>query len=162
MTVFRGTFLDCPDDPFAGGAVRELDGALLVVDGVIAARGPFAEITRAHPGDGVIDLRSGVVIPGLVDTHVHYPQVRVIGGLGLPLLEWLDRRALPEERRLGDAAYARVIAHEFVGSLLRAGTTSALVFGAHFAAAMDEFFAVAAASGLRIASGTNNGLPARV
>lgn len=162
MTVFRGLFIDCPQDPFAGGALRALEGALLVTDGTITRRGSFEELSREHPGEEVVDLRGGLVLPGLVDTHVHYPQVRVIGGLGLPLLEWLDQRALPEEARLADAGYAAVIAREFLGSLVRAGTTSALVFGAHFPAAMDVFFAEAAASGLRIASGlvvSDRGLP---
>nr|NLI51745.1 guanine deaminase [Propionibacterium sp.] len=153
MTLYRGTFVDCPDDPFAGGTLRTLDGALLVTDGAIAARGTFADLAAAHPDDAVVDLRGGLVIPGMVDTHVHYPQVRVIGALGLPLLDWLDQRALPEEGRLAEAAYARVIAREFLGSLVRAGTTSALVFGAHFAPAMDEFFGEAATTGLRIAAG---------
>ncbi len=154
MTLFRGTFADCPEDPFAGGVLRTLtDGALLVRDGVIVERGPWADLAARHAGEEVVDLRGGLVLPGLVDTHVHYPQVRVIGGLGLPLLDWLDQRALPEEARLADSGYARVIAREFLGSLARAGTTSALVFGAHFASAMEVFFGEAAASGLRIAAG---------
>lgn len=153
MTVFRGLFVDVPADPFAGGGVRDLDGALRVVDGAIVARGSFAELEGEASGDEVIDLRGGIVVPGFVDTHVHYPQVRVIGGLGLPLLDWLDTRALPEEERLADPVYARVIAGEFLAGLAAAGTTSALVFGAHFAGAMDVFFASAAESGLRIASG---------
>lgn len=154
MTIYRGTFLDCPEDPFTGGSLRSLtDGAIVVADGRIVARGPWAELA-SHPDAGeVVDLRGGVVVPGMVDTHVHYPQVRVIGGLGMPLLDWLDRRALPEECHLADAAYAAEIAGEFVGSMLRAGTTSALVFGSHFAVAMDAFFAEAERSGLRVASG---------
>lgn len=154
MTIYRGTFLDCPEDPFTGGSLRSLtDGAIVVADGRIVARGPWAELA-SHPDAGeAVDLRGGVVVPGMVDTHVHYPQVRVIGGLGMPLLDWLDRRALPEEYHLADATYAAEIAGEFVGSMLRAGTTSALVFGSHFAVAMDAFFAEAERSGLRVASG---------
>ena len=154
MTIYRGTFLDCPKDPFTGGSLRSLtDGAIVVADGRIVARGPWAELA-SHPDAGeAVDLRGGVVVPGMVDTHVHYPQVRVIGGLGMPLLDWLDRRALPEECHLADATYAAEIAGEFVGSMLRAGTTSALVFGSHFAVAMDAFFAEAERSGLRVASG---------
>lgn len=153
MTLYRGTFVDCPDDPFAGGALRTLDGALLVEDGVIVARGSRTELAGLPGEEQEVDLAGGLVVPGFVDTHVHYPQVRVIGGLGMPLLEWLDACALPEEQLLAEPGYARAIAREFLGSLARAGTTTALVFGAHYAAAMDEFFAEADASGLRIASG---------
>ena len=58
----------------------------------------------------------------------------------MPLLDWLERCALPEEARLADADYARAVAAEFVDGLVRAGTTTALVFGAHFASAVDCLF----------------------
>ena len=154
MTIFRGTVLDTPDSPFDGGRLRaEADCGLAVVDGVIVQRGPFARVKAARPDDEVVDLTGGLLLPGLVDTHVHFPQVRVIGGLGMPLLDWLSECALPEEARMADAGYARAVAGEFVDGLLRAGTTTALVFGAHFAPAVDSLFERAAEVGLRISSG---------
>ena len=80
----------------------------------------------------------------------------------MPLLEWLDRCALPEEQRLADAAYAAEVAGEFVRSLVSAGTTTALVFGSHFPGAMDALFTEAARYGLRVTSGlvvSDRGLP---
>lgn len=154
MTLYRGTFLDTPSDPFSGGTLRtEQDGALLVRDGVIRARGGYADLRREHPEEEVVDLTGGFVLPGFVDTHVHFPQVRVIGGLGMPLLDWLDQCALPEEARLADPAYAEGVATDFVSGLVGAGTTTALVFGSHFAPAVDTVFAEAARVGLRITSG---------
>ena len=88
-----------------------------------------------------------------MDTHVHFPQVRVIGALGMPLLEWLDRCALPEEQHLASPDYAATIAYEFVASLIAAGTTTSLVFGSHFAPAVDLLFAEAERYGLRVTSG---------
>ncbi|MDN5739218.1 MAG: guanine deaminase, partial [Brevibacterium aurantiacum] len=85
--------------------------------------------------------------------HVHYPQIRAIGYLGKPLLDWLDHCALPEEAKLGDHDYASALAGEFLTGLTSAGTTSAMVFGSHFATAMDTFFTQAAEVGLRITSG---------
>lgn len=153
MTLFRGTVVDTPDDPFAGGRLRvEHDAGLLVRDGGIVERGPFAEL-RARHGDDVVDMRGGLVLPGFVDTHVHFPQLRAVGGLGMPLLEWLERCALPEEERLSDVTYARTVAAEFVSGLVEAGTTTAMVFGAHYAPAVDALFAEAAESGLRVTSG---------
>src|SRR6185436_11216791 len=138
MTLFRGTFLDTPEDPFAGGTLRaEVDGAVLVRDGVILERGGFAAVRRAHRDETVVDLTDGLVLPGFVDTHVHFPQVRMIGALGMPLLDWLERSALPEESRLADTGYASAVAGEFLAGLTAAGTTTALVFGAHFAPAVD-------------------------
>src|SRR5215203_4329165 len=154
MTLYRAQVMDTPDDPFRGGALRaDADAGVLVEDGMIAERGPYAEVRRQHPGETVVDLRSGLLLPGFVDTHVHHPQVRVIGALGMPLLEWLDRCALPEEERLADSAYARAVAEEFVFGLVSAGTTTALVFGSHFAAAVDALFTEAERVGLRVTSG---------
>lgn len=154
MTIYRATVLDTPQDPFDGGTLRsEQDGGLLVQDGVITARGSFADVQREHPDEPVEHLDGGLLLPGFVDTHVHYPQVRAIGGLGMPLLDWLERCALPEEARLADPEYAQGTADDFIQSLVHAGTTSALVFGAHFVPAVDALFTRAASSGLRITTG---------
>jgi guanine deaminase len=154
VTIYRARAFDTPDDPFAGGGLRGGDDvALVVVDGVIVARGDFDSVRPDHPDHAVVDLRDGVLLPGFVDTHVHFPQVRAIGALGMPLLEWLERCALPEECRLASTNYAREVAAEFCFGLISAGTTSALVFGSHFAGAVDALFAEASRLGLRVTSG---------
>ena len=85
----------------SGAATLDLtDGGLVVDDGVITARADFATMRAGHPQAEVVDLSGGVLLPWLVDAHVHFPQVRAIGALGMPLLEWLERCALPEELRL--------------------------------------------------------------
>jgi len=152
MTIFHGTFLDVPGSPFTGGTLRTAY-ALLVGDGVVAARGTLAELRRSHPGEQIVDLTAGLVLPGFVDTHVHFPQVRIIGALGMPLLDWLERSALPEEARLADVDYARGVARDFLTGLLRAGTTTALVFGAHYPAAVDVLFSEASQRGVRVTTG---------
>ncbi len=157
MTLYAGTIVDTQGDPFSGDPADALaadqDGALLVRDGVIRARGSFAALRAQHPGEPVTRLSGGVLVPGFVDTHVHFPQIRSIGGLGMPLLDWLERCALPEESRLADQVYARAVAGEFLDGLVSSGTTSALVFGSHFSPAMEELFAAADHHGLNITSG---------
>jgi guanine deaminase len=71
----------------------------------------------------------------------------------MPLLDWLEHCALPEEARLADVEYARDVAREFTSALVDAGTTSALVFGSHFAPAVDALFESATGRGLRVTSG---------
>ncbi len=152
--LLRGTVLDVPDDPFTGGRLRAADDLGLLVDAdTIIARGPFGQLRRDHPDLPVEDLRDGILLPGLVDTHVHYPQIRAVGALGRPLLDWLEHSALPEEAHLADPQYAREVAGEFVDGLLACGTTTALVFGAHFASAVDAFCATALDRGLRATTG---------
>jgi guanine deaminase len=144
-----------PRNPFRDDRALEAydDGAVAFEDGRILAIGTFAEVRRDHPDAAVIDHRDAVLLPGLVDTHVHYPQVAVLGAMGLELLEWLERRALPEEAKLADPAHAQRAAREFVTSLAAAGTTTALVFGSHFPGAQEALFAEAERVGLRITSG---------
>jgi guanine deaminase len=153
--LLRAQLFDAPASPFTTpGALRAIaDGGVLVDGDRIAASGDYAGVRAAAPGATVVDLRPAVVLPGLVDTHVHYPQARVLGVLGLRLLDWLDACALPEEARLADPGHARAVAREFLAGLVRNGTTSALVFGAHFEAAQEIFFAEAERAGLTIASG---------
>jgi guanine deaminase len=156
MTVIhRATVMHTPVSPFAEpeALVTHSDGAVAVAGGRILESGSYTAVRASHPDAAVNDRRGSWLLPGFVDTHVHYPQLGVLGSMGLPLLEWLSGVTLPEETRFADAAYARAAAERFLGQLLRNGTTSALVFGAHYAVAMQEFFGVAEESGLRISSG---------
>ncbi len=153
--ILRATLFHTPRNAFTEERALEAyaDGALLIEDGVINACGEFASVRRIYPNVPVRDLRGGFLLPGFVDTHVHYPQVRVLGGLGYTLLDWLEHNTLPEEARLADASYAATIAHEFVAALAAHGTTTALVFGSHFAPATASLLETAANRGLRVASG---------
>jgi guanine deaminase len=157
MTLFRATVIDTPGDPFvgdpAGALAADQDGGLLVRDGIIQDRGSFGRLRTRFPDEPVTELHGGLLLPGFIDTHVHYPQLRAIGGLGMPLLDWLDRCALPEESKFADAGYAKIVAGEFLDGLIASGTTTALVFGAHFAPAMDELFTAAADRRLNITAG---------
>lgn len=153
--LFRATIFHTSANPFHDAAALHShdDGGLLVRDGRIAACGDFDEVRRVDADAAVIDRRGGVLLPGFVDAHVHYPQLRIVGRLGRSLLDWLEQAALPEEARMADVAYAADTAASFVAALAAHGTTTALVFGAHFAPATASLFAAAAASGLRIISG---------
>jgi len=153
--LLRGTVMHVPRDPFRHGGALEAyaDGAVAIATDSVAAVGEYAELARAHPAAEVEDRRGAVILPGLVDTHVHFPQVPAMAGVGLRLLEWLERRALPEEARYADVAYAEARAEAFLRLLAANGTTTALVFGAHFAPAMEVFFRAAERSGLRVLAG---------
>ncbi len=155
MIVFRADVADVPEDPFRGGRLRAEQDVGIVVgdDGVIVERGAFGQVCARYPQARPCRLGEGLLLPGFVDCHVHFPQARIIGGLGMPLLEWLDRCALPEEARMADAGYAQAVACEFVAGLADAGTTTALVFGAHFAYAVELLFAAAEDRGLRVTCG---------
>jgi guanine deaminase len=154
-TIVRAQVAHTPRDPFADpGALQAFsDGAVAFDDGRIVACGPWVEVRAQCPDGDVVDARDAILLPGFVDCHVHFPQIGVIGALGLELMDWLRSVALPEEARLGDPAYAGPVAEEFVRGLARNGTTTALVFGSHFVPAQEALFSAAEAVGLRVASG---------
>ena len=153
--LLRATILHTPRNPFTQDNSLEsyADGALAIAGGRVLAIGDYAGVRAAHPDAVVTDWRGSVILPGFIDAHTHFPQTRIIGGLGWPLLDWLRLHALPEEARMSDPAYAYAVAKEFVRALARHGTTTALVFGAHYGEATEALFQAASALGIRIASG---------
>ena len=153
--LLRAPLFHTPRNPFVEERALEVysDGGLLIEGGRIAAVGSFETVHAAHPDAAVTDWRGGFLLPGLIDTHIHFPQVRVLGSLGRQLLDWLEHSALPEEARMAEESYARCIAREFVRALASHGTTTALAFGAHFAPATAALFEAAEAAGLRLISG---------
>ena len=155
VELLRAPLFHTPRNPFLEDRALEChwDGGLLIREGRIAASGDFETIRAANPTATTVDLRGGFLLPGLIDTHIHFPQLRVLGGLGRTLLDWLEECALPEEVRMADESHARRIAQGFVQALASHGTTTALVFGAHFASATAALFEAGGNSGLRIVSG---------
>jgi guanine deaminase len=154
-TLVRARLLHTPRDPFTEDDALECfdDGGLAFSGGRILASGAFGDVAAEHPEAEVVDARDAYLLPGFVDSHVHWPQLGVVGTMGLELLEWLKARTLPQEARLADPDYAAALARDFVRGLAANGTTTALVFGAHFPEAQELLFAEAERSGLRIASG---------
>jgi guanine deaminase len=157
--LLRATIFHTPNNPFGlevndpRGLVCYQDGGLLIHDGQIASCGDFEALRAANPAAATIDRRGGFLLPGFIDTHVHFPQIRILGALGRSLLDWLESVALPEEARMSDWLYAAETARQFLRALAAHGTTTALVFGAHFAPATAQLFEAAASSRLRIVSG---------
>jgi len=153
--ILRAPLFHTPRNPFLEPAALEsyADGALLIREGKVAACGDYSALRSAHPETATTDLRGGFLLPGFIDTHIHFPQLRVLGGLGKDLFGWLEEFALPEEARMAEPSYACDTAHRFLHALASHGTTTALVFGAHFAGATAALFEAAETAGLRIVSG---------
>lgn len=104
------------------------DGYLVCENGV--SRGVFEELPAGLEGIEVIDRRGRLVVPGLVDLHLHAPQYGFRGlGMDLELLDWLDTHAFPEEGRYADLGYAERAYQVFADDLLHSATTRAVVFG---------------------------------
>jgi guanine deaminase len=90
-----------------------------------------------------------VLMPGMVDLHVHLPQLPNAGvGAGLHLLDWLERYIFPLERGFDEAAAERLAPAAF-RAFAAAGTTTALIYGAVYEPSLDAAFRAAEAHGIR-------------
>ncbi len=138
-----------------GALVSIPDGALAVDDaGTIVYCGRFAELPAQYSGWNRSDHRPGFLLPGFVDTHVHFPQTYSGDAYGGgQLLEWLNACIFPSESRFADPDFAAAAAVEFCDRRIAAGTTAAVVFGSAFPHAQDALFAETQRRGLRIVSG---------
>ncbi|EHS51758.1 guanine deaminase [Rhizobium sp. PDO1-076] len=120
----------------------EGDGAVLVRDGLIAAIGNYADVREKAAVDATeIDHRPHLILPGLIDCHVHFPQMQVIASYAANLLEWLNTYTFPEECRFVESAHAQRIATHFFDEFLRNGTTTAVAYCSVHKASADAFFA---------------------
>lgn len=154
LRAYRGEILSVARDPrVVPDAVRyEPDGLLVVEDGLVIARGHYTDLA-ARFADVPTEVLSGLVVPGFVDAHVHYPQMDRIASHGAQLLDWLDRYIFPAEKAFADRVHADDVAAAFLQELLRHGTTSALVFSTVHAHSVDALFDAALARQMRIVSG---------
>jgi guanine deaminase len=152
--AFRAELLSVSRDPTdEPGAVRhQPDGLLVVEDGVVIARGAYAELSGRFP-QVPVEVLPGLVVPGFVDAHVHYPQTDRIAAHGEQLLDWLERHIFPAEKAFADKAHADTVAAFFLDELLRNGTTSALVFPTVHEQSVDALFEAALSRDMRVISG---------
>ena len=156
--AIRASVLHCLCEPAAGSEESAVeyfeDGVLLLADGHIAGVGPAKEyLENLAPEVRLEDRRGYLLVPGFVDTHIHYPQTDIIAGHGKELLDWLEHYVWPVEARFGDEQTGAETAEFFLAELLRNGTTTACVFGTVHAASVDAFMAAASRRGMRMIAG---------
>ncbi len=157
--VYRGHVFHIAGSPTVSEARRHLvslpDGALVTGrEGQIDWVGDFAALPAEFADLPVTDNRGGFILPGFVDTHLHFPQTYSTDAYGGgQLLEWLDNCVFPAESKLKDPEFGARIARDFTRRRIAAGTTSALVFGSAFPPAQDALFAESERAGLRLVSG---------
>lgn len=155
--AFRASIYHCLDDPGEAGRAdcSEYfdDGILVVEDGRIADLGPTAAIAKKLGDTRVTELDDKLILPGLIDCHVHFPQLDIIASYGEQLLDWLERYAYPAEMCFADIDYARNAAAFFLDELLANGTTTAAVFATVHAHSADALFDAAAERDMRLVAG---------
>ncbi|MDX0539392.1 guanine deaminase [Sinorhizobium medicae] len=132
----------------------ESDGALLVENGVITASGAYVAVRAGAPENvAEVDHRPHLIVPGFIDTHLHFPQMQVMASYAANLLEWLNSYTFPEECRFVETAHAERIARHFFDEMVRHGTTTAAAYCSVHKTSADAFFAESVKRGMCMVAG---------
>ena len=149
------TFLGDPAEVGAAASYRYLpDGIVVIEAGMVTDVGTAAALLPTLPPDTTVDhYPEHLILPGLIDTHIHYPQTQVIGSYGAQLLEWLQKYTFVEEQKFQAPAHAERVARFFLDELLRNGTTTAVVYCTVRPESVEAFFAESERRNTRMIAG---------
>ncbi len=142
---------DCTD--LADSYQYFADGVMVVENGLITELGDAAEVLQHYPDIEILEHPNRLIVPGFIDTHIHYPQTEVIASYGEQLLDWLEDYTFPAEAAFHDKAHCEQAAEFFLDELLKNGTTTALVFGTVHKVSVETFFDAADRRQLRMIAG---------
>ena len=157
ITAIRASFLHFLKDP-AKVTDREQayqyikDGLMIIENGKVKSLTTFNE-NEVSSDLHIEDKRGQLIVPGFIDTHIHYPQTEMIASYGEQLLEWLETYTFPTEKQFLDKDYAQKISKFFINELLKNGTTSALVYGTVHPESVDALFEAAQKVDMRLIAG---------
>nr|MDK2851630.1 guanine deaminase [Candidatus Cloacimonadota bacterium] len=141
MIHIRSNFFN----PISVSETAFLEDHVITIDqGKIQSIVPFTQ----HHGAWE-DHRNHIVLPGLIDLHVHLSQFRIRGLYEPALLPWLEKNVFPEESRSQNPDFARQLSRDFFSDLLRKGTTFSVIYTAPYREAADAAFEVAQEMGIR-------------
>lgn len=155
-TAVRCAFITFTANPFLEGdhALHyESDGLVICNSGRIEYAGAW---DANHPlliDTEVVHYRNAVMVPGFIDTHVHYPQMQMMGAYGAQLIEWLNTYTFVAEQQYANFPHASAVAHHFCDELLRCGTTTAAVYCTVHPGSVDALFEAAEHRGMRMIGG---------
>lgn len=152
-TILRGRVLSFVSEPQGiddTASYRYLeDGAITIEDGKIIAVGDFAADDSAE----VIDHRPHLILPGFIDTHLHYVQSQMIASYAGSLLEWLNTYTFVEEQKFSQQGHASTVSAAFFDELIRQGTTTAVAYCSSHPRSVDAYFGEAAKRNMLMVGG---------
>lgn len=156
--ILRGQALSFKADPFMVGDVASLhyenDGVVVIENGKISAFGNYESLKDKLPaGVPVEHHKDALIIPGFIDTHIHYPQTQIIGAYGKQLIDWLNNYTFIAEQQFADFDHASMVAKVFVQESLRAGTTTSAVYATVHPHSVDAIFEEAQKFDMRMIAG---------
>lgn len=156
ITGYRGNVLYFTENPafFENAYKYHEDGVLYVQDGKVVEAGDYSTLKTKYTNAKIVDHSGYLITPGLMDSHVHYPQMEMVGSYGEQLVQWLQKYTIPTERKLNDPVYAREIANLYLDELIKHGTTTAAIYASINPVSADAIFEAAEARNMRIIAGS--------
>jgi len=157
--ALRGAALTYVDDPIRVGidaAMRyESDAVVCMSDGKITHFGPALQVLPELRPDTLVENapRDTLILAGFIDSHVHYPQMQIIGAYVEQLTDWLNQYTFVAEQKFASKEHAREVSKVFLHECLRAGTTAACVYCTVYPQSVDAFFEEAHALNMRMIAG---------
>ena len=107
--------------------LKTVSGYVVCMDGKCA--GVFEEFPDKYKDLEFRDLKDKLIIPGMVDLHIHAPQYAFRGmGMDYELIEWLNTQTFPEEAKYKDEDYAKKAYTIFADNMKNSATTRACIF----------------------------------
>lgn len=132
----------------AGDFLQTASG-LVVADERILDLGDANELRRRYPNAQVFDHQGALILPGFVDTHIHFPQIDLIGCYADGLLSWLTSYTYPREADYAKAQIAEAGAQRFITELLANGVTLSAVYASSHEVSAQALFTEAERRGVR-------------
>ena len=156
--ILKGRVLSFNRRPAGAGDRAACDyhrhGIIVIDDGRITAVDDAATIEHHRTPDVVIhDHGDKLILPGFIDTHIHFPQTQVIASYGAQLLDWLEKYTFPAEARYASPEHAARQATFFIDELLRNGTTTAVAYGSVHRISAEALFAESEKRGTMMLAG---------
>jgi cytosine/adenosine deaminase-related metal-dependent hydrolase len=136
------------------------DGALLVQDDRIARVGKISDVKKASKAEVEVNAEGMLVLPGLIDTHVHLAQALIRGCADdTALVDWLQKFVWPLQGNF-DREDGKVSAELCMLEMIKSGTTTFLESLLHSRYGFDGIAQSLEDSGMRgILSKTVMGVP---
>ena len=145
IQLFRASILHFPNVTEAPkrNYVFYSDGLLVTRNEKVIALGPYSTAIKDFSNEQVVDYTGKLIVPGFIDSHLHFPQTEMIASFGEQLLQWLENYTFPTEKKFNTPQYASEMADVFIEQLFVNGTTTAAVFSSVHQQATDALFEAA-------------------
>lgn len=154
-TLIKGNILHFPNTTQSpqNDAQYIVDGGMLIENGKVVTFDTYASLVDKYPDAERHDFSGKLIVPGFIDTHLHFPQTEMIARYGEQLLDWLNRYTFPTERKFEDPVYAQAIARFFLNQLWQNGTTTCMAYATVHKSSAEALFNLASEVDMHMITG---------